>query len=203
MKYTVCIVCMLLSKLVFAQPKVITISKTSIPKSISYKGNIVKAVEWKETSVKHIVLLTEKHESKTDTDERSAALYVYHYTVTNDSAVQTWKVYDHVDDCPLDIILSFIDDAFAVTDLDNNGKPEVWIMYKISCQGDVSPIPMKIIMYEDNKKFAVRGTAQVNFSEKEFEGGEFTFDDAFKNGNIVFRTYATKLWEKHKIHSWK
>jgi len=58
---------------------------------------------------------------------------------------------------------------------------------------------MKIIMYQENKKFAVRGTTRVKVSGNEYMGGEFTFDAAFKNAPIKFRQYAEKLWELHKI----
>jgi hypothetical protein len=71
-------------------------------------------------------------------------------------------------------------------------------MYKVSCQGDVSPVPMKIIMYQDNKKFAVRGTARVPSI-----GGDFTFDEAFKSAPVEFRQYTEKLWKQHKVETWK
>jgi len=100
------------------------------------------------------------------------------------------------------MILYFVDKTFAVTDLNKDGKAEVWIMYKVSCQGDVSPIPMKIIMYQDNKKFAVRGTARVKVSANEYIGGEFTFDEIFKSAPTEFRQYAENLWKKHKAETW-
>jgi hypothetical protein len=125
-------------------------------------------------------------------------LYAYHYLVSGDSIKQTWKVYDYVEDCDVDMDLYFVDKTFAVTDLNKDGKAEVWIMYKNSCRGDVSPAPMKIIMYQDNKKFAVRGTTKVPGN-----GGEFTFDDAFKKAPAEFRQYAEKLWKQHKVETWQ
>ena len=101
------------------------------------------------------------------------------------------------------MFLYFIDKAFAVTDLNKDGKAEVWIMYKVSCQGDVSPVPMKIIMYQYNKKFAVRGTTKVKVSAQEYVGGDFAFDDAFKIAPAEFRQYAEKLWKQHKQETWK
>jgi len=118
--------------------------------------------------------------------------------VLGDSIKQTWKVYDYVEDCDVDMDLYFVDKTFAVTDLNKDGKAEVWIMYKNSCRGDVSPAPMKIIMYQDNKKFAVRGTTKVPGN-----GGEFTFDDAFKKAPAEFRQYAEKLWKQHKVETWQ
>ena len=121
--------------------------------------------------------MTDKTQSKDSPDEGSdGALYAYHFIALGDSIKQTWRVYDYVKKCPVDMFLYFVDKTFAVTDLNKDGKGEVWIMYKVSCQGDVSPVSMKIIMYQDNKKFAVRGTTRVPSL-----GGDFTFDEAFKS----------------------
>jgi hypothetical protein len=96
----------------------------------------------------------------------------------------------------------FVAKTFAVTDLNNNGKAEVWMMYKNSCHGDVSPVPIKIIMYENNKKFAVRGTTKVQVSATDYMGGGFSFDEAFKNAPAIFKQYAEKLWKQNKIETW-
>ena len=203
MKITGLFLSLILTQICLAQFKMTRLDKNSIPKNIQYKGNIVHAVRWTDSTGDNIVLtVTNKTLSKNAPDEgySNGALYAYHYLVSGDSIKQTWKVYDYVKKCTVDMFLDFIDKTFAVTDLNKDGKAEVWIMYKISCQGDVSPIPMKIIMYQDNKKFAVRGTTKVS---AEHMGGEFTFDEAFKNAPAEFRQYAEKLWNEHKIETWK
>lgn len=196
----------ILSQVCLAQVKVTKLAKNSIPKSISYNGNIVEAVSWKDSLGNNIVLLTATDitQSKTDPDAGSeAALYAYHFIVSNDSCKQTWRVYDFIKDCPVDMFLHFIDKSLAVTDLDKDGKAETWMIYKVSCQGDVSPVTMKLIMYENDKKFASRGTTRVQVSENRFDGGDHSFDEAFKNGPAAFRQYADKLWKKHYIETWK
>lgn len=75
--------------------------------------------------------------------------------------------------------------------------------YKVTCQGDVSPIPMKIIMYEGKQKYAARGSTKVKVSSTEYMGGEYAFDDAFKTGPASFRRYADALWQKYKAESWQ
>ena len=196
---------LILTQTCLAQFKVTKLDKNSIPKDIQYTGNIVQAVRWIDNTGNNIVILTatDKTQSKNAPDEgySDGALYAYHYLVSGDSIKQTWKVYDYVKECPVDMFLYFVDKTFGVTDLNKDGKAEVWMMYKVSCQGDVSPIPMKIIMYQDNKKFAVRGTTRT--SANEYMGGEFTFDDAFKNAPVEFRQYAEKLWKQHKVETWK
>lgn len=198
---------LILTQTCLAQFKLTKLGKNSIPKSIQYTGNIVEAVRWTDKTGDNIVILTvtNKTQSKNAPDDSysDGALYAYHYFFLGDSIRQTWKVYDNVKECPVDMFLYFVDKTFAVTDLNKDGKAEVWIMYKVSCQGDVSPIPMKLIMYQENKKFAVRGTTRVKVSATDYLGGEYNFDDAFKNAPAEFRQYAEKLWKQHKTETWK
>ena len=93
--------------------------------------------------------------------------------------------------------------SFAVTDLNKDGKAEVWLMYTTACTGDVSPPDMKIIMHEGVKKYAVRGTKKVKVSNKDFEGGKYTFDEAFKTGPEAFRQYAADMWKKNLMQVWQ
>ncbi|HWJ30500.1 MAG TPA: hypothetical protein VNS32_28465 [Flavisolibacter sp.] len=188
----------------FAQPKISKLDKNSIPKNIHYAGHIVNAVRWADTTGDHIIITTETGETQSkgqdlDDSYKDAALYAYHYIVQTDSLKLIWKVYDFVKECPLDLKANYIKNTFAVTDLNKDGKAEIWKMYKTACRGDVSPSDMKIIMYEDNKKYAVRGTNKVKVSEKEYMGGQYTFDEAFKKAPEVFRQYAIQLWKKNIV----
>ncbi len=189
-----------------AQIRATSLDKSAIPGNIRYEGNIVQAVRWTDKTGDNIAILTEtgKTRSKNATDDgySDGALYAYHFLVSGDSCSLTWRVYDYIKECPVDMFLYFVDKSFAVTDLNHDGNGEVWIMYKVSCQGDVSPVPMKIIMYQDNKKFAVRGTTSVTPSENESIGGNYIFDEAFKNAPTAFRHYAEKLWAQHKTETW-
>jgi hypothetical protein len=190
-----------------AQFPLTKLDRNSIPRGIQYNGKIVRAVRWTDSTGTNIVILTATGEIRSknsaDEDYSDGALYAYHFIVSGDSLRQTWKVYDYVKECPVDMFLYFVEKSFIVTDLDKDGRAEVWIMYKSSCQGDVSPIPMKIVMYEDDKKFALRGTTRVQVSEKEYSGGSFTFDEAFTKGPATFRQYADKLWKQHRVETWE
>jgi len=195
---------LILTQTCLAQFQLTKIDKISIPKNIQYTGKIVQGVRWTDSTGDNIVILTVTEKTQSKSDEGSnGSLYAYHFLVSGDSLKQTWRVYDFVKECSVDMFLYFVDKTFLVTDLNKDGKAEVWIMYKVSCQGDVSPVPMKIIMYQDNKKFAVRGTTKVNVSANEYMGGEYTFDEAFKNAPIEFRQFAEKLWNEHKMEKWE
>ena len=190
------------------------IDSTQFPSSIKYEGFVKNAVRWKDKLGDNIVITTEtgyhinkkfEHESENSSD---AELFAYHFIVSGNEEKQTWKVYDFIADCPVDIVASFVKNTFQVTDLNNNGIAETWLMYKTTCHGDVSPCDMKIIMYEGNQKYAIRGESKVavgidDNGEKQFIGGEYKMDENFKKGPKVFKEFAQKLWKDNLIENWE
>lgn len=185
---------------------------TKLPKGIKYEGKIKTAVRWVDSLDDNIAILTEtgiyqskkfKHES----DGADAELFAYHYIVKGDSAFQTWRVYDFISDCPVDIEAKFIKNSFQVTDLNKDGVSEIWIMYKTACHGDVSPCDMKIIMYQGQQKFAIRGQNRVfggtdDRGKKSYIGGDYKYDKAFADGPKEFFEFAKKLWDKNIMQIW-
>ena len=185
----------------FAQVKTVQLTKATLPKTITYTGKLINAVRYKDDSGDTIVVTTETGESqsKTEPDEsyREAELYAYQYILTDGNWILQWKMYDYVKECPVDIECNFVKNTFAVTDLDNNGKAEVWLMYITGCHGDVSASNMKVIVYEGTQKYAMRGHNKVRVGETEYDGGEYVFDEPFKKAPEAFRKYALKLWQKN------
>jgi hypothetical protein len=190
----------------YAQVTTAKIDTTKLPKQIKYSGHITNAVTWKDDLGTNYVLTTETGQYKTKAKEgdeyKNAALYAYCYVTKGDSTTLLWRIYDYSKDCSFDIFVKFIDKAFKITDLDKNGIAEVWVMYNNHCTSDASPAPTKIIMYEGNKKYAVRGESRVQVSEKSFMGGQYMLDENFKTGNSLFRQFAVNLWEKNKLQKW-
>ena len=190
----------------FGQFNLSKLDSSSLPRNIKYVSHIINAVKWTDSLGLNYVVTTETgrvySKAKDEEDLFDAFLYAYHYIVKKDSTKLLWKLYDYNKGCDLDLDFYFIDRTFAVTDLDKNGIAEVWIMYKNSCHGDVSPVPTKIIMYEGSKKYALRGETKVQVSAKDFVGGSYSLDENFKNGRLVFRQYAVTLWNKNKKEKW-
>jgi hypothetical protein len=192
--------------------KVNKIDSTNFPDGLKYEGIIKNAVRWKDKSGDNIVIATEtghyinpkfKHESE---DSSDAELFAYHYIISGNKANQTWKVYDYISDCPVEIAAYFVKNTFNVTDLNKNGIAEVWLMYKTTCHGDVSPLQMKVIMYEGKEKYAMRGENKVLLETSEgkekYIGGEYTFDANFQKGPKVFKEFALNLWNKNIMQKW-
>jgi hypothetical protein len=189
-----------------AQVRVIKLDKTAIPKSITYKGHVVDAAKYSHNDGEHIIFTTETgitNSKGIDNDGlREAALYAYDYKLDDLKYTLTWKLYDFVEPCGLDIAAEYLPNTFAVTDIDKDGVAEIWLMYKTTCTGDVSPAILKIIMYQGNKKHAMRGETKVKLPGETSYGGKYTFDAAFKAVPAAFRTYAINLWNKNVLQKW-
>lgn len=204
MKLIILFFILFISQGAIAQIKVIQLKKNTLPPSIKYKGNIINAIEYTDAAGEHLVITTETgikpSKDSPDSTYRDAALYAYHYDITGNTYKLTWQTYDFVEECPVDLAANYIPNTFAITDLNKDGKAEVWLMYKTVCHGDVSPGSMKVIMHEGNNKYAMRGTNRVKITDNEYDGGGYGFDDAFKTAPKLFRDYAQQLWKQNMFY---
>jgi hypothetical protein len=183
-----------------AQIKTITLSKEAIPKSMHYTGHIINAVRYIDSEGEHIIISTETGNVDVKEEGNSylkADLYAYNYLINGNQQTLSWQMHDFTIVCPVDTKAKYIPNTFAVTDLNKDGKAEVWLMYITGCRGDVSSGSMKIIMHEGSKKYAIRGSSRVQIMDKQYDGGEYTLDDAFKTAPTVFKQYALALWKKN------
>lgn len=168
-------------------------------------GKLVKAVRYTDSTGDNLLLLTETDivvnpENKDTQETWSKELFAHRFLLKKSGAAeQIWRVADYVRDCHLDALYAeFIMDAFRITDLNNNGQAEVWLPYILQCAGDPSPMTMKIIMYEGDKKYAVRGKTRSRVDENTYAGGDYAMDPALLGGPAEFSTFATQLWERYK-----
>ena len=44
--------------------------------------------------------------------------------------------------------------------------------------------------------------AKIKLAEKHYVGGDYKFDDAFKQSPEVFRQFALQLWDKNVLETW-
>ena len=162
------------------------------------EGKILKAVRYTDITGENLILLTETDVVSKQDDlgnySASKELFAYRFFL-KDNNKEVWRVRDFVRDCEVDITVSFVLNAFRITDLNGDGNAEIWMTYMLNCAGDVSPNTMKIIMYEGEKKYAVRGIVQ-----NEFMGGELEteMNKLFASVPSEFRDFAKELWVKYK-----
>ena len=176
------------------------------------KSEIIKAYQYKDKLGFHYTFIAKKspefiknlpHEMEDSQDiELYAQSFLYQEKTKNYS--KEWQIYDLVNDCPLDISGDFFSEAFQITDVNQNNISEVWILYKLGCRGGVDPLDMKIMMYENGKKYAMRGEEKIiqSFNEKtknyNYTGGKYTYDEAFLNSkDQKIIEFSKKLWNKY------
>lgn len=183
-----------------AQLRVSTLTPSVVPAALRRTGRVVQALRYTDHTGTYTVLATESgpapDPAAQSSDGRRADLYAYQYPATGPAP--NWQVHDFVADCPLDLEARFLPKALSLTDLDQDGTAEVWLVYRTTCRGDVSPSTQKIIMYEGPHKYAVRGTARIAIGNGQFDGGTYTLDAAWQAAPATFRQHATRLWQQHR-----
>ncbi len=182
------------------------VSAASLAEFPEVQGPIFKKISYTDSTGKNDLVLTQT-ESYPSTPNPSQPDFIcgnqeinaYAYSKSIDSTKPSlmWRMHDFVHDCETSATCEFAKDSPVVTDLDGNGVSEVWLVYYIGCRGDVSPIGMKILMYEGGKKHALRGETFVHVDGMDM-GGSYQADQAFAAASPVFRKYADQLWQKYK-----
>jgi len=185
-----------------AQLRVSPLAPAAVPAALRRSGRVVQALRYTDRTGTYTVLATQSGpaadpNSQSGSGQR-ADLYVYHYPATGPAP--TWQVRDFVADCQLDLVTNFSPQGLTVTDLDQDGTAEVWLVYRTGCRGDISPDTQKIIMYEGARKYAVRGTTRTVL-DGQSEGGAYTLDAAWQAAPAAFRRHAEQLWLQHRDES--
>jgi hypothetical protein len=192
-----------ISTIAFGQVKTQVI-KSALPKTIRYLGKPVQTIKYQDNTGTYLALTTKTGEQpqKGDDEFKQAHLYAYVYQMnTSGTPTLLWQLQDMVTDCNLDIVADFVPGSLTITDLDKNGKAEVWVAYRLSCKGDVSPNDLKIIMHEGTTKYAKRGVGKIKVGGKlQPDGGEITSDE-FKKAPVLFKQQADQLWKKYVLEA--
>lgn len=83
-----------------------------LPGRFSFEGVMKTAVKWTDEEGEHILITAESgvHPGKGENKDvyRGAELYACHFISRGGSYSQTWKVFDFIKECPLDIEAIFI-----------------------------------------------------------------------------------------------
>ncbi len=174
-------------------------------KKLTYKGEPVQALGWKDKNGENVIILTATKELWDSKEEnRSKELYGLHYI--NQGGV--WKlsrqIYDFVKDCPFDVMLDFVPNSLTVTDQDKDGLGEVTFLYTLGCRSDVSPDDLKLMLLENGQKYAIRGNTILMVNGKITDEYNFTkpvknLDPALQKAPAALKDYASQQWEKFKV----
>lgn len=171
-------------------------ASTLSPPNETKDGAWSRTLSFTDKAGEHVVkfeLTAPKSKKKgEDFEQRSRLLNVIH-TV---KGKEVWRAKDFVEQCDFDLTLEFIDGSIEVTDLDDDGEGEISFLYQLACRSDVSPLTMKMLMYEGTTKYALRGDSRVKVSDTEFMGGQFKADPAFDKAPKAFLPFAQAKWKR-------
>ena len=161
------------------------------------QGKIVKEIKYTDKTGDNVIVLTETDIITKKCHEydicQNQDIFAYRYLIESGQAKKVWQVHDFVHDCFVDMTVGFIKKHIQITDLNNDGIKEVWLPYALQCAGDISPYELKIIMYEDSQKYALRGES-LSYGI----GGKYKMDTKLKN-NPAFSKFSKSLWKKIKV----
>lgn len=166
---------------------------------LEYRGDCVEAIRWTDRNGEHFLLLNETGEEPSDEEGyRNAFVWGYHFLNTDAGMKRAWTFTDFVQDCPVDIEARYVRNALRITDLDNDGVGEIWLLYQLSCKGDISPSEFHIALYQTNQSYVkMSGETKLVLPDGTEEGGHYTFDEGFEKLPAVFREYGQWLWERY------
>ena len=186
-----------------------TLIYDEIPKYLDFRGTLLTSLTWTDSKGENLLILTKsgafdwKDYSETDKTEYDlqdkSELYAYLFLKPKgtDTYKKQWRIYDYIDCFGVDMYVGFKPEATTITDIDKDGIAEVTIPYALYCRGGMDPGIMKIIMYEGNSKFALRGETAICRNGETLYGGEFKADKTTQN-NEVFLNFLIQRWETHK-----
>ena len=181
--------------------------KSNLPPAIKYDGNVVTGKRWNDKNGENILILTktnlkEKKVRKSGFEETDleCELYGYHYVSSGGSYSLLWKIQDFVKECWFDLTLDFIPGSLSITDLNEDGIAESTFLYKMSCRSDVSPSELKLMMHENDVKYALRGEMLIKM-EGFTAGGNYKVDKSFDSAPAGFLDYAKSQWKEYRLET--
>lgn len=188
--------------------KIDTLSYDEIPKTIDFRGTVVEALKWTDSNGENILIQTvtghfiwkdyDKGSSDYEVQGKSELYaYLFQKSKSNKYYKKAWRIYDYTECYGVDWFTGFVPRATTITDLDNDGATEVSIPYVSICRGGMDLGTMKIIMYENQVKYALRGSTMLSCKSKQPYGGEYQSSNNLKN-NQLFMQFLKKHWDRNK-----
>ena len=179
------------------------INLNELPEDVLYMGDFSEAYRYVDPTGENIVVLTETGVTTTaDEDENilsCKAIYAYRFLKKDNTWKEVWSIHHYEDECINYPVAEFVKESFSITDLDNNGMAEIWLVFISSCHGDISPDKLFIRLDDNQAVYMMSGERRLKLSDEFILGGEYTFDEKFidRNTPSAFREYAMSMWDKY------
>ncbi len=182
-------------------------------KYLDFRGTVVEALKWSDALGENILILSvtghfkwkdyEENSNKYTLEDKSELYaYLFQKTKTDKAFKKKWRVYDYTECFGVDWYTGFIPKATTITDLDKDGITEISMPYVSICRGGMDPGVMKIILYEEDTKYALRGSTRLGCKSEYAYGGKCNPSENLNN-NQIFSEFLSKHWDANKCEAGK
>ena len=159
-----------------------------------YKGKLEIAKEWNDKLGDNLLLISIYDDYKNGNQIMYGYLYVNGYLVWD---IKDWTAVDYYDNGAGEVIIEKVE----ITDLDSDNISEATIVYMLQSTATdcCYPEKVKLIMHENDVKYAIRGsTAVKEIDDEHIEGGEKEMygKDSFAKAPKIIINYASKLFDQ-------
>jgi hypothetical protein len=192
-----------------------TLPTSALPAGVSFPGRLLTTSRWHDNLGEHLLLLsvvdsTLGRNAPADSSWQQLSyrkeLHAAHYRLSPGTPQRLWAFTEGQARCALDAVADFADHAPLITDLDEDGVCEVWLGYKTACTSSIGPQAMKVVLYRGEQALTMQGRSLLHRSVKGlegdqagFEGGDYRFDQAFRQAPKLFREFARAYWAAHVL----
>lgn len=175
--------------------------------------DIVAIRTWDDMNGSNYLLQFQRIQPVTDMSyyTKKGEIAAHLYIDNKKDTKRLWQVYDHIP-CDLDLIANFSGTSSVISDINNNDMAEVSLPYYLGCRGDVSYDGMKVIMYEDQQKYAMRGNSAICNSSTILPvdstghyGGDYKIDENLLEHSklttfekSLFKTHLKSIWQDNQ-----
>lgn len=161
-----------------------------VPLAQNHK-NVIDIFTWYDNLGKNTLILTAKKSDGVKVDLRA-----YHYTGDGNLL---WDIKDYAGKHKQGYIYGINHKKIKITDLDDDGFAEITILYNLGWDDNTQPV--KLIMHEKGKKYAIRGKCLW------YNGDDCSYNynmygkNSFSSAPSSLKSYAKKLF-LNEISSW-
>ena len=168
------------------------------------KGNFFEGYTWNDKNGVNYFIYTLTDERESSDYLTTQYMYCYHYKKTSSGFELIRTTTDFVKESGVEIHLGIFENGILITDIDQDGYAEITYIYRVGAAGDVSPLPVKLIMLENGEKYAIRGQETIagriygDFpSVSDFDKN---IDPSFNKAPKGFLEFAELVWGKFALN---
>ena len=170
--------------------------------NIPSPGRLVRAYRITDQEGEHVLVMSRKEGPSPENPgsgrvERIDLGAGFYTRIGKGNWTEEWTIRDNTD-CPnLDLSAQFFSKYVTFTDVNNDGRVEVTVPYRMFCGGGVDSYLVKVILREGATKLAIRGESRVSYAGKYVFGGEHAHDKLLQTpAYAAYKVHMDQVWKR-------